>query len=132
MIYVSIVTSIMLIQLFVFSLKSGMAREKDGIKAPATSGNEHFERLYRVHHNSMELLVIAIPSMWIFASHVHAMGAAGLGFVYVIGRVIYSKAYVADPESRGIGFMVSMIPTVILMFGALIGAIITLIKSGQY
>ena len=131
MIYVTIVTSIMLIQLFAFSVKSGMAREKGGVKAPDTSGDENFERLYRVHHNSMELLIIAIPSMWIFASHVHALGAAGLGFVYVIGRVIYSKAYVADPESRGTGFMISMIPTVILMFGAFIGAIITMVKSGQ-
>ena len=132
MIYVTIVTSIMLIQLFAFSVKSGMAREKGGVKAPATSGNEHFERLYRVHHNSMELLIIAIPSMWIFATHVHALGAAGLGFVYVIGRVIYSRAYVTDPESRGTGFMISMIPTVILMFGAFIGAIVTMVKSGQY
>ena len=131
MIYVSIVTSIMLIQLFVFSLKSGMAREKDDVKAPATSGNEHFERLYRVHYNSIELLIIAIPSMWMFANHVHTIGAAVLGFVYVIGRVIYAKAYVADPDTRGTGFMISMIPTVILMFGALIGAIVTLVKSGQ-
>lgn len=131
MIYVSIVTSIMLIQLFAFSIKSGMAREKSGVKAPATSGNDHFERLYRVHHNSMELLIIAIPSMWMFANHVHALGAAGLGFVYVIGRVIYARAYVADPESRGTGFMISMIPTVILMFGAFIGAIITMVKTGS-
>ena len=131
MIYVSIVTSIMLIQLFVFSIKSGMAREKGDVQAPATTGNENFERLYRVHHNTMELLIIAIPSMWMFANHVHAMGAAGLGMVYVIGRVIYSRSYVADPKSRGTGFMISIVPTLILMFGAFIGAIITLVKSGQ-
>jgi uncharacterized MAPEG superfamily protein len=131
MIYISIVTSIMLIQLFLFSIKSGMAREKDEVKAPATTGNEHFERLYRIHHNSMELLIIAIPSMWMFAMHVHAIGAAALGTVYVIGRVIYAKAYTADPDTRGTGFMISMIPTVILMIGALIGAIISLVKTGQ-
>lgn len=131
MVYVSIVTSIMLIQLFAFSVKSGMAREKGGVKAPATSGDDNFERLYRVHHNTMEMLIIAIPSMWMFANHVHTLAAAGLGMVYVIGRIIYSRAYITDPESRGTGFMISMLPVLILMFGALIGAIITLVKSGQ-
>jgi uncharacterized MAPEG superfamily protein len=131
MIYVSIVTSIMLIQLFAFSLKAGMARDKNSVKAPAISGNDQFERCFRVHYNSMELLLIAIPSMWMFANHVHALIAAGLGFIYVIGRVIYAKAYVADPGSRGLGFMVSMIPTVVLMLGALIGAIVSLVKTGQ-
>ncbi len=57
--------------------------------------------------------------------------AAGLGFIYVIGRVIYAKAYIADPASRGLGFMVSMIPTAVLMLGALIGAIVSLVKTGQ-
>lgn len=131
MLYVSIVTSIMLIQLFVFSLKVGMARDKDGVNAPAIIGNDHFERCYRVHYNSIELLIIAIPSMWMFANHVHALIAAGLGFIYVIGRVIYAKAYVADPATRGIGFMISMVPTLILMLGALIGAIVSLVKTGQ-
>ena len=132
MIYVSIVTSIMLIQLFAFGLKAGMAREKGQIKAPAITGDDNFERLYRVHYNTIELLMVAIPSMWIFATHIHAIGAAILGFIYVIGRIIYAKAYVADPATRGTGFMISVIPTVILMLGALIGAIITLVKSGQY
>jgi glutathione S-transferase len=130
-VYVSIVTSIMLIQLFAFALKAGMAREKDNVNAPAIAGNDHFERCFRVHYNSMELLIIAIPSMWMFANHVHTLVAAGLGFIYVIGRVIYAKAYVADPASRGLGFMVSMIPTVVLMLGALIGAIVSLVKTGQ-
>jgi len=132
MIYVSIVTSLMLVQLFWFSIKSGMAREKFNINAPATTGHPTFERLYRVHHNSIELLVIAIPSMWMFANYVHAMTAAGLGVVYFIGRIIYAKTYVADPESRSIGFMLSMLPTIALMLGALIGAIVALVKSGQY
>ena len=131
MIYVSIVTSVMLIQLFAFGLKTGMAREKSDVKAPAIAGNDHFERCNRVHYNSIELLIIAIPSMWIFANHVHALIAAGLGFIYVIGRVIYAKAYVTDPATRGTGFMISMIPTVILMLGALIGAIVSLVKTGQ-
>jgi uncharacterized membrane protein YecN with MAPEG domain len=121
----------MLIQLFAFSIKAGMSREKSDVKAPATTGNEIFERRNRVHLNSMEILIIAIPSMWMFANHVHALIAAGLGFIYVIGRVIYAKAYVTDPSTRGLGFMISMIPTLILLLGSLVGAIISLVKTGQ-
>jgi uncharacterized MAPEG superfamily protein len=131
MIYVTIVTCIMLIQLFAFGLKAGMAREKGQVKAPATTGDENYERRNRVHLNTLELIVIAIPSMWIFATHVHAFSAAGLGMIYVIGRIIFSKAYIADPDKRGTGFMISMLPVIIMMFGALVGAIMTMIKTGQ-
>ena len=132
MTYVAIITSLMLIQFFVFSFKSGKARDEYNIKAPATVGDPTFERLYRIHHNTMEQLVIAIPSMWIFATYVHALIAAGLGLVYLIGRMVYAKAYLADPESRGPGFMMSGMPAIILAVGALIGAIVALVKSGQY
>lgn len=129
MIYIPFVTCIMLIQLFAFSLKSGMARDKGGVKAPATSGDETYERRNRVHLNTVELIVMAIPSMWIFATYVHALTAAGLGLVYVIGRIIYSRTYMADPDKRGLGFMISILPIVTMMIGGLIGVISSLIKT---
>jgi uncharacterized MAPEG superfamily protein len=129
MIYIPLVTCIMLIQLFAFSLRTGMARDKGGVKAPATSGDETYERRNRVHLNTLELIVMAIPSMWIFATYVHALTAAGLGFVYVIGRIIYSRAYMADPSKRGLGFMISILPTIIMMIGGLMGVIYTLVKT---
>ena len=131
MIYVTLVTSIMLIQLFVFDIKSGMARDKAGIKAPATTGDETYERRNRIHLNTIELLIIAIPSMWIFANYVHALTAAGLGMVYVLGRVVFSRAYMSDPDKRGTGFMISMLPTIVLMFGGFIGIVVKIVKSGQ-
>ncbi len=121
----------MLIQLFAFSLKSGMARDKGGVKAPATSGDETYDRRNRIHLNTIELLVMAIPSMWIFATYVHALSAAGLGFVYVIGRVIYSRSYMADPSTRAIGFMTSLLPILVMMIGGMIAVIINIVKSGQ-
>jgi uncharacterized MAPEG superfamily protein len=132
MTYAAIITSLMLIQLFYLGYKVGLARGKYGVNAPATSGDPMFERAYRIHQNTFEQLIIVIPALWIFAMYVHALSAAGLGLVFIIGRVIYEKAYLADPKSRGTGFMIGVIPTAILMFGGLIGAIITLVKSGQY
>ena len=132
MTYAAIITSLMLIQLFYFGYKVGMARGKYGVNAPATSGDPMFERAYRIHQNTFEQLILVIPSLWIFATYVHALTAAGLGLMYIIGRMVYEKAYLKDPKSRGMGFMIGVIPTAILMFGGLIGAIITLVKSGQY
>ena len=131
MIYIPLVTCIMLIQLFAFSLKSGMAREKGNVKAPATSGDETYDRRNRIHLNTVELLVMAIPSMWIFATYAHALAAAGLGFVYVIGRVLYSRAYMKEPSKRGLGFMISILPIIVMMIGGFIAVIISLFKTGQ-
>lgn len=131
MIYVTLVTSIMLIQLFVFDIKSGMARDKGGVKAPATTGDETYEKRNRIHLNTIELLMMGIPSMWIFGNYVHALTAAGLGMVFVIGRVIYSRSYMIDPDKRGTGFMISMLPVLTMMFGGFIGIIVSIVKSGQ-
>lgn len=126
MIYVSIVTSLMLIQLFFFAAMTGKARGKYGVNGPAVTGHEMFERHYRVHYNTLEQLILVVPSMWLFAMHVHALTAAGLGVVYLIGRFVYARAYVKDPASRGIGFGLSIVPTLILMLGSLVGAIVKL------
>ncbi len=132
MTYAAIITSLMLIQLCYYGYKVGLARGKYGVNAPATSGDQMFERAYRIHQNSFEQLILVIPSLWIFTIYVHSLTAAGLGLMYIIGRIVYEKAYLKDPKSRGTGFMIGVIPTAILMFGGLIGAIITLVKSGQY
>src|SRR4029453_15409606 len=51
--YGAIVTVLALLQYTWFGLMVGRAREKYGIAAPATSGNEVFERHFRVHMNTL-------------------------------------------------------------------------------
>jgi uncharacterized MAPEG superfamily protein len=48
--------------------------------------------------------------------------AALLGAVYLVGRFVYLRSYVADPAQRGLGFGLSMLPIVALLLGALLGA----------
>lgn len=122
-----IVTSIALLQVFVFAIQVGSARVKYGVNAPATSGAEEFERAFRVHQNTLEQLVILIPSMWMFAQFWRPDIAAGLGLVFVIGRQIYRSAYLKDPSGRSMGFSIGALATVILLLGALIGAAMALI-----
>ncbi len=120
--YVAIVTGLLLLQLFWFSLLVGKARQTHSCPAPAMSGPPEFERAYRVHMNTTEQLVILIPSMWMFAYFVRADVAAGLGIVFLIGRVLYRTSYLADPSSRTLGFMVGWLAMMAMLVGSIIGA----------
>jgi len=111
---VVIVTILALAQYVFFGIRVGGAREKFGVPAPATTGNEQFECVNRVHRNTLEQLVVLIPVMWIYAHHVNPLWGAGMGVVYIVGRFIYSAAYTKDPSSRSLGFMMSFLPSAIM------------------
>ena len=119
---VAIVIVIALLEYVVFGALVGRARGRYGVKAPATSGHEVFERYFRVHYNTLELLVAFVPAMWLFGTYVSPKWAAGLGLVYVVGRVLYLRSYVADPAKREIGFGMSVLPVIVLLIGGLWGA----------
>ena len=123
---VTIVTALALLEYTYFSILVGKARSKYGVDAPAMSGDPIFERYNRVQQNTLELLVTFVPGMYMFASYVSADGAVGLGAVFIVGRFLYLRGYVADPKTRGIGFALSMLPSLILVIGGLIGAAMNL------
>ena len=83
---VAIVTALALIQYLVIGALVGRARVKGGVQAPAISGDPIFERYFRAHQNTLEQLILFVPSLWIFAHYVSAPVAAGLGLVFIIGR----------------------------------------------
>ena len=112
---VALVILVALIQYIYFSVMVGGARGKYGVDAPATTGNETFERYYRVQMNTLEMLVSLIPAMAIFALNVRADVAAYAGIVYITGRFIYFKSYVGDPKKRTVGFLLSMLPILVLI-----------------
>jgi uncharacterized membrane protein YecN with MAPEG domain len=119
---VAIVIVIALLEYVVFGALVGRARGRYGVKAPATSGHEVFERYFRVHYNTLELLVAFVPAMWLFGSYVSPTWAALLGLVFVVGRILYLLSYVKDPAKREIGFGLSVLPIGVLLIGALWGA----------
>ena len=127
--YVAIVTVLALLQFIWFGWQVGMAREKYNIAAPAVSGNDIFERHFRVHANTLEQLALFLPSLWIFASFISPIWAAVLGAIYIVGRFVYASSYVRDPKSRSIGFGLSALPNLLMMLGILIWAVWALLKS---
>lgn len=125
--WVIIVTVLALLQYSWFGVEVGSMRGKAGVKAPAMSGAPEFERMYRVHYNTMEQLVLFLPLLWIFAHTVNPMGAAGLGVVFLVGRQVYRAAYLKDPASRGLGFMLTFVPSAIMAIWLLVAAVIDLV-----
>ncbi|MDG1707432.1 MAG: MAPEG family protein [Emcibacteraceae bacterium] len=119
---VATVILLALIQYIYFAVMVGKARGTYGINAPATTGHDIFERYYRVQMNTMELLVVMIPSTVIFALYVNSLAAGMLGGVYIVGRMIFFKSYIEDPSTRSLGFTFSILPCVIMTVGGLIGA----------
>ena len=124
---VALVILLALAEFVALGILVGRARGKYGVKAPATTGHEVFERWFRVHYNTMELLVVFVPSIWLFGLYVSPKIGAALGAVYLVGRVMYVRSYVRDPAARGGGFGRSMLPTVVRLVGAATGAALELI-----
>lgn len=111
-----------LLQFFAFGMLAGVQRMKTGVEAPAISGNDMFERYFRVHYNTMEQLVIFVPAIYLYGTYISVNWAAGLGVVFIIGRFVYLKMYIANPKKRGIGFGLTMLPNTILLLGGMGGA----------
>lgn len=126
---VALVGLLALLQYLVFGALVGRARGKYGVKAPAVTGHEVFERYFRVQQNTLELLVAFLPALWLFALYVSATWAVGLGAVYLVGRVLFLRGYVADPSKREIGFGLSFLPILVLVVGALIGVLVPLARG---
>jgi len=120
---IDVVALLALLQFFVFAALVGRARGRYGVKAPATSGHEMFERAYRVQMNTLELLVLFIPSLYVAAAYWPQPAVAACGAVYLLGRLVYQRAYMDAPEARGLGFLLSIGPCLLLLLAALVGAV---------
>ena len=119
--YVELVAILAVLQFISFTALTGRARGQSGLKAPAVTGHEGFERMYRVQMNTLELLIAFLPSLFLAARHWSPGLVAAVGAVYLVGRGLYWRAYVRDPARRGLGFVLSMLPTTALAVLALVG-----------
>ncbi len=120
---VDLVAILALLQFFAFALLVGRAREKYGVKAPAITGNEMFERAFRVQMNTLELLVLFLPALYLGAKYWSPLYVAVAGGVYIVGRIVYWRAYMTAPQTRTLGFVLSMGPCLVLLIAALVGVI---------
>ena len=117
---IAIVTILALLQFVWISVQVGTMRGRHGVKAPAISGHPDFERAFRVQQNTMEQLVVFLPALWMFGHFVKPLWGAGFGLVFIIGRFVYRAEYLKDPGSRSPGFMITFLPTAIMLIWLLV------------
>jgi len=114
--YVELIAALALLQYLAFGLLVGRERVRSKIKAPAVTGSDAFERIYRVQANTLELLVMLLPGLLIAAKFWPASWVAGIGTVYLIGRVLYWRAYVGGHmKLRERAFALSIFPVLALL-----------------
>jgi hypothetical protein len=126
---VEVIVCLALVQFLRIGFAVGRAREKYGVKAPATTGNEVFERYFRVQMNTLEQLIVFIPSIFLFAQYVEPRIAAILGFLFLAGRAWYFAQYVRDPAKRSAAFALAFLPMVVLLAGAIIGIALQMFRQ---
>ena len=126
MLWVQLVTLLAVLQYFGFGGLVARARIRYGVAAPASTGHEMFERYYRVQMNTLETLVLFLPALWLAALHWAPVWMAAIGAIYLLGRLVYWRTYVAEPKTRSLGYGLSIIPTLLLWGLALLAVVLKL------
>ncbi len=117
---VALVTLLALVLYMVMSIRVGAGRVKFSVAAPATTGHPEFERRFRIQANTLENLAVFLPSLWLFGFFTKSdYVAAGLGAVWLAGRVMYMVGYGQAAERRGAGFGIQALAQLVLLLGAL-------------
>jgi glutathione S-transferase len=127
--WTALVTVLAVLLYFATIYLVGQAREKYAVPAPAVSGNPDFERVFRVQMNTLEWMPIFLPALWLAAVYVSDIGAALVGLVWIVGRVIYMLGYGEAAEKRHLGFSVQVIAAGVLWLAALIGVVMSLARA---
>ena len=121
--FVHIVAILAVAQFIFFTVQVGQARGRHGVKAPAITGHEEYERALRVQMNTLEQLACFLPVLFIAAVYWPGLYVAAIGVVYLVGRMLYWRAYMSDPTTRGPGFLLTAIPTFVLLVASLLGVL---------
>ena len=127
---VALVSLLSLLLYFYMGLQVGRGRSKYNVAAPAMTGNEDFERMVRVHLNTLEWLPLFLVSLWLFALYWNDQVAAAVGVVWIAGRILYMTGYTRAANARSAGFGIQALATAVLLFGALGKIVWSMVQGG--
>ena len=117
----SLVTGLALLLFMMLTINVSRARGRYNVAAPAISGDPGFDRVFRVQQNTLEQLVVFVPSLWLFSAFVSPLWGPAIGFLWVLARIYYAWSYYRDAAKRGPGFGISAICTLVLLIGSIAG-----------
>ncbi len=119
--WASVITLLTLVVLIWVMFIVGRYRTKYNVKAPATTGDPHFERAFRVQMNTIESAFLFLPALWMSARWGSSLSVELAGATWIIGRIIYALAYLKDPAKRSAGFGIAFLAIIVLMIDAALG-----------
>ncbi|MDY7003803.1 MAG: MAPEG family protein [Cyanobacteriota bacterium] len=128
-IWPGLITVISLLMYFVVTINVGRARAKYNITPPQMTGEPNFERVLRVQQNTVEQIILFLPSLWLFSLFINPLWGAGIGTVWVVGRILFAWGYYQAAEKRTLGFGISSLAIITLLIGALVGILLPLWKT---
>jgi glutathione S-transferase len=118
-----IMTLIMMAYLFFLSAKVGAARGKYDVKAPDCVGPDEFNRVFRVHQNTQEQLILFLPLFVLFVIVGGDKWAAPTAVIWMVGRLIYRNSYLNNPASRAPGMLLTALAPALCFIGVIAFAI---------
>jgi len=114
----ALVTLGIVVLLFVLAFNVGRQRGIHKIDAPAMTGHPMLERAIRVQMNTIESVLLLLPLMWIYAAFGSPKVAALMGALWIVARIWYAQAYMADPGNRSKAFSAGLLTIVVLFVGS--------------
>lgn len=122
--YTALVTSLAVVFYVFLGTRVAAAHGKYGVTLPAMSGHPEFERIHRIHMNTLEWMPIFLPTLWLCAVYLSDVVAAVIGLVWIGGRLLYYAGYRKSVEKRVPGFLVQAVACLALLFCALAGIVL--------
>ena len=117
----ALVTLLAVLFCFFLGTRVAAARGRYGVKLPATAGHPDFERIQRVHMNTLEWMPTFLVPLWVCAIYLNDLVAAVVGLVWVVGRAVYFSGYRQAVQKRLPGFFIQSFACALLFVGAAAG-----------
>jgi glutathione S-transferase len=121
--YTAISTLLAVAFYFVLATQVARTRVKFNIKHPATTGDPHFERIFRAHINTLEWMPTFLAPLWLCAVYLNDAAAAAIGLIWIGGRIWYFVGYSGAVEKRLPGFFIQSSACLLLFVGAIAGLV---------
>jgi glutathione S-transferase len=123
--YYTAIVSLLAVAMYLFlATRVAAARVRLNVRHPAMTGNLDFERIFRAHINTLEWMPTFLVPLWLCALYFSDRAAAGVGLLWIIGRLIYFHGYSQAVEKRLPGFFIQAMACVLLFVGAVAGLVL--------
>lgn len=122
-----IVTILALLLYLYMGLAVSTMRDRYDVKAPATTGAPEFERAFRVQQNTLEAMPLFLVPLWLAAVFFHPLPwlPAAFAGLWIVGRALFMRGYLAAHEKRGLGLRIQALAIVANLALAIAGLTMT-------